>query len=341
MPNFTSLPTELLSQVINHVIQNPSQRAASRPSTSDILSLCLVNHCIRDLAQPFLYSHLDVRYQSDAEKLATSDAFARYKVNVLELDGIIVDAGTAVELLKGAGKRGLRKVDLWYFSAFKTSDLRWAGPDLTTLDLTYVTFSETAPLRGCIFPFQLVHLGLHNRVSMSKSDLSHLLASCKSLESLDITFEAYSDERPPPVFETLFSLPEFTEVAARITSLAFTSLPTTHLAGLAPLSSLIHLNFHPDSSTMDIWEVFEVLKTLPSEAPTIKHLTLGLWKSELDLPAQQEWRKIINLKVLGKLELITWTSLSKDDLASLVDVLLGGRDVRMESEHIGEESGKR
>ncbi|KAK4705412.1 hypothetical protein P7C70_g801, partial [Phenoliferia sp. Uapishka_3] len=351
MISILSLPPELLIQIISQSVHTPcASPTTTRTRLNTLLSLTQVSHLFRDLAEPLLYSCLSIKTEERAQQLLTSEAFLRHGVVELELHGILWGGGagvwneTAIELLRGAGQRGLKSLKTRFFVPFEITELAYAGAGcsahllvapnssvcdanlrMTCTDLQYLELfnhlSRVEPPEGWQLPFQLVHIGL-NGADTPQTFIS-LVASSPSISSLDLNLQNSSSSH-----DALFALPQFPSFAAQITKLrlAIKVFPKSVPHPLSNFTSIQQLELAPQIRRFD--QVVTVLESLPPSVPTITHLTLGLKPQEfISLPNQKRWAKVMNSKVLERLEVITWSEMDGNFSGKLLNVLWGGRTV--------------
>ncbi|KAK4705409.1 hypothetical protein P7C70_g797, partial [Phenoliferia sp. Uapishka_3] len=334
MTTLLSLPTELLTHVITY-LNGPFNLRHGIPNRSRIvtlLSLCLVNHSLRNLAQPFLYSYAKIDKWRKFRPLATSDGFSRFGMRELHLAGAGypqtggVGYETAKALIKCAGEKGLRKLTLSGFLDLDVKDLILAGPDLESLDLeaVHVGWDEPFSTEGWRAPFNLTHLGLQYLTRIPNHFLAALLDSSPHLTSLTIGCEGAGQASPPTK-----SLPALSTIASQITSLALGPHAEYLVTDLSSFSSLSHLTFEHG---FDLHSIFEITQTLHSRSPTITRLTLPVSGRQV-AASLHLWTDIMGSGGLGNLELITWSKMSEGTVERMSGDLLGGREeVRMEGE---------
>ncbi|KAK4705404.1 hypothetical protein P7C70_g793, partial [Phenoliferia sp. Uapishka_3] len=331
MSSIPVLPTELTQQIVNHCC-GPAYhpRLWEPPNESSyptLLSLCLVGRLFREVTQPLLFRHIRIHDEHRGPNLVASDALLRLGVEFLDLEEMTdTDPETIAGLIKGAGER-LRRLELSYFDV-DARIFEHAGTHLTRLNIIACRVKQEGDNIVWNLPFRLEHLGLveleEREYRMSRSFLSALIAP-PSLTSLDITFNTTYDgaAKRGSTLDILFSLPTFPAFAAQITSLTLVELPESSIYqnGLALFASLSHLTVH-ENTPMDT--LFDLVDSLSSQPPTLKHLTVGCTYGE------QEWHEFMHSKALENLTLITWSERAGIFSQELLGVLRAGREITME-----------
>ncbi|KAK4701342.1 hypothetical protein P7C70_g4894, partial [Phenoliferia sp. Uapishka_3] len=359
MPTIYSLPDELLLKIVRYAIPFRALADANdcrhfRPNAT-ALALSVVSKLFRSLAQPMLYLDIAVKTGLEAQKLLASAAFARYHTARIELElcdeeceEIWDSVGTVTvkELIQSAGTRGLKELKLLSRESLDAALLAGAGAELKFLKLDLFAPLELKDT-GTAFPFKLYHFDLQTPFLAHHNGPPHVLSalirpSISTLRSLSLGSPSHSG----PEHSALLYLPEFPSLARHITSLTLNGLgcPTRtpknpkFKGSLAYFSSLVNLTVtyrHPVAIT-------ELLHSLPSNNPTITHLTLRLvnWADENANPFKMRdkevWYKVMNSKALAKLEVLSWLHERPQIDVAQLELLKSGRDVEMEFESEGE-----
>ncbi|KAK4704793.1 hypothetical protein P7C70_g1413, partial [Phenoliferia sp. Uapishka_3] len=322
-----SLPVDLLPQIIEYAIDDPSTQTNGDKEgykIAALLSLCRVSRLFLSIAQPLLFYRIIVETEAVGQKLAASDAFSKVGAVELVLEGAEarprreLSGETAISLIKVTGTGRLKTLNLWDFGCLDAPVFELA-PNLTSLDLQGTQLSG-GPLSKS-WNAQLVHLGIRYGSTLDEPLLSPLLTSTPTLTSLDLS----------GIGHQYLLNPDFVSFAAQITSLTL-SIRRQYPTETFPFCSLSHLTFEYFTSAP---VVIDILTCLSSEPPTLTHLKIPeLACSELatKIDLQEKWTTLLHSKALAKLELITWGADNIGDvyIREVGDFLKAGRDVRVE-----------
>ncbi|KAK4704693.1 hypothetical protein P7C70_g1506, partial [Phenoliferia sp. Uapishka_3] len=343
MPAILSLPDEVLIKIFRYaiplrtIIANSGLAFRFYHSDTTTASLCLVSKLFRELSQPLLYRAIIIYSDSSAELLLKSEGFERCRTVDLEVVGGTpsfagggVQHNTARNLVQSSQCWGLKVLRLRNIWRFDLRALQFTASCLENLTLELIWPAE--PLGEWTFPAELAHFNLGGTL-FDHTFLSPIItSSMSSIRSLSLGSAHWSTTE-----SNIFSLPDFSSFAANV---AFLNL--TFRQGDTDSSSVgrkfTHFNSitHLSLENTDFDTISILMKSLPSETPTITNLRLALSRNSPYLNSDEilAWKSFIRrMRVLKKLAEITWvvTWQNPADLGTseTLEILRAGRDVRM------------